>query len=520
MKRFSLLLLYIISTHFFYAQDYTVQSIGYNPPNSPSQGVSVANIDDFFTDEIDIGFDFNFYGNQYNQIIIGTNGVLSFDFNLAGGNCEWNFDDDVPNPEFPILNSIFPVYTDMDGGVNPDSEITYGIYGTAPNRRFVCNFNNQVLYSISCNEFIVTFQVVLYETTNTIEVYIADKPACTAWNGGKAVVGIINSDGNQGLAAPGRNTSNSPWETTNEAWSFSYYQGTTVEAFDATISICDAEDDGVENFDLPMITPFVIDNQTDVMVTYHATFLDASDNVNALISPYQNSQNPEIIYARVENSDGLYDISEVTLDLVSCLADSDNDGIMNGEEDYVGNGFLSSTDSDNDGIPDFLDPDDDNDSVNTSIEILGIGAGFGPQDAIDTDGDGLENYLDNDDDDDGILTKYEDYNQNGNPLDDDTNSNGIPDFLDPEVGFVMSVSETGIRSLQVYPNPFQEILTIESKTHHIQRIAVVNMKGQLIMVMKGEENMNKLDLSALPAALYFITVEMDGASQTFKVVKQ
>ena len=48
----------------------------------------------------------------------------------------------------------------------------------------------------------------------------------------------------------------------------------------------------------------------------------------------------------------------------------------------------------------------------------------------DTDQDGILNYLDDDDDGDGILTINEDSNNNGNPADDDVNSNGVPDYLE------------------------------------------------------------------------------------------
>ena len=50
----------------------------------------------------------------------------------------------------------------------------------------------------------------------------------------------------------------------------------------------------------------------------------------------------------------------------------------------------------------------------------------------DTDADGIDNFMDSDDDGDGVSTKYEDLNKNGNYFDDDTNGNGIPNFLDKE----------------------------------------------------------------------------------------
>jgi hypothetical protein len=48
----------------------------------------------------------------------------------------------------------------------------------------------------------------------------------------------------------------------------------------------------------------------------------------------------------------------------------------------------------------------------------------------DTDNDGIPNFLDVDDDADGVLTKFEDIDNDGNPLNDDTDGDGIPNFLD------------------------------------------------------------------------------------------
>ncbi|TXK71176.1 hypothetical protein [Mesonia sp. HuA40] len=111
--------------------------------------------------------------------------------------------------------------------------------------------------------------------------------------------------------------------------------------------------------------------------------------------------------------------------------DSDGDGIPDNQE-----GRSSNQDTDGDGIPDYLDIDDDNDNVSTSIEISLIGQPLDNLNFPDTDEDGIPNYLDEDDDNDGILTRNEDLNAEAgedvilNPTDDDTNNNGIPNYLD------------------------------------------------------------------------------------------
>ncbi len=431
MKVKLLLLVFLLNFLWINAQDYVVESIGFNPPHSYILMNANVNMDDVYTGIIPLGFDFDFYGITYSNVVVGMNGVINFDTFYAGTVCPWQFDEDIPSINMEIKNSIFGVYHDMDPSVSSDEEINYAQYGTAPNRRFVVNFYQVPHYG--CNEIRSTVQIVLYETTNTIEVYVKDKPICPTWNDGNAVLGIQNIDGTEGIAAPNRNTSDSPWEAYNEAWRFSFYDGDTVEAYPFTFSVCDEGNGGFEAFDFSLIEGDVSGNQSNVTVTFHETFLDANANVNPLASPYINLINPQEVYARVENAEGLYATSDVSLEVIPCL-DNDNDGVSTMDEDLNGDGYPGNDDTDNDGIPNYLDPDDDNDNVDTITETTGIGAGFGQQYIfIDTDADGIENYIDNDDDGDGILSVFEDYNNNGTPLDDDLNNNDIPDFLDPDV---------------------------------------------------------------------------------------
>ncbi len=132
------------------------------------------------------------------------------------------------------------------------------------------------------------------------------------------------------------------------------------------------------------------------------------------------------------------------------MLDTDGDGITDANECPS----MPCRDSDGDGMPDYDDPDDDNDGVPTSIEC----AGGVP--CMDTDHDGTPDYLDTDDDGDGIPTMTEapggvrrDTDMDGTPdyldVDDDgdgiptateapggvthdTDGDGIPDNLDPD----------------------------------------------------------------------------------------
>ena len=198
--------------------EYEVDSIEYNPPY-PFDGGTIAFLgtDDFFTDIITVPFDFCFYGNTYNQLVIGANGLITFDISLATQSSGYAFSASIPSAPTlvnPYENSINGAFLDIDPSIGGD--INYATLGTAPCRTFVVNFNE--VPSFSCNDLLVTQQIVIYETTNAIEVYIQDKPTCTTWNSGNAVIGIQNIGATQGLCPPNRNTGS--WAASQEAWRF------------------------------------------------------------------------------------------------------------------------------------------------------------------------------------------------------------------------------------------------------------------------------------------------------------
>ncbi|HZD53664.1 MAG TPA: Calx-beta domain-containing protein, partial [Woeseiaceae bacterium] len=122
------------------------------------------------------------------------------------------------------------------------------------------------------------------------------------------------------------------------------------------------------------------------------------------------------------------DPSSATLTIADdeAIGDDDGDGLSNLEECPD---ITSCRDTDQDGMPDYQDPDDDGDGVPTASE--------NPPEQ-DTDDDGTPDYLDDDDDGDGRPTAEEDENLDGdgnpatNPTDAD--DDGIPDYLDADDG--------------------------------------------------------------------------------------
>jgi len=226
---------------------YAVASIPYAPPFAFTGGTKVfVNEDDIWSDVIQLPFNFCFYGNTYTSAVIGANGLISFDVSQALDYCEYAFDAPIPTPGPPPAgiynNSINGAYHDIDPSVPTitffppsvtySADINYAVIGTAPCRTFVVNFSTVPHYD--CNNLRTTQQIVIYETTNVIEVYIKDKPTCNSWNDGNAVIGLQNIDGTQGITPPNRNTG--PWTASNEAWRFTPNGTTivTVEWFDGT----------------------------------------------------------------------------------------------------------------------------------------------------------------------------------------------------------------------------------------------------------------------------------------------
>ena len=229
---------------------YKVESIEYKPPFPFKGGGAIQlNDDDRWSGVIDLGFEFCFYGNQYRNILINTNGTISFSIQgvVPGGiytpgsaGAPYNPVSPVPsNPggtSGPTINSIMGVFQDTDPSTptrSPASRsINYQIMGKAPCRTLV--FNVYQLGMFNCNydpndieNTTQTSQIVMYEGSNIIEVYVKNRHAnCDSWQG-NAIIGLQNANGTQGITPPGRNTGR--WAAQNEAWRFTPDGDSTAE---------------------------------------------------------------------------------------------------------------------------------------------------------------------------------------------------------------------------------------------------------------------------------------------------
>lgn len=142
--------------------------------------------------------------------------------------------------------------------------------------------------------------------------------------------------------------------------------------------------------------------------------------------------------ARTECGDGFDNDRDGLIDSLDpdCENGTEFGSILDYDNDFIGDdeeGFVGSADADGDGVPNFRDPDSDNDGILDQIEA-------GDTDlstpAVDSDEDGVPDYLDTDSDGNGILDSLVgdegigdiDFDGIGNYADLDDDGDGMTDI--------------------------------------------------------------------------------------------
>ncbi|MEX2596473.1 MAG: T9SS type A sorting domain-containing protein, partial [Salibacteraceae bacterium] len=155
---------------------------------------------------LDIGFDFEFFGETYDEFKIAANGFISFDEFPDDGCCDG---DPIPNNSaFEPNNAIYAIWDYFTASF---SEYSYFVAGEAPNRRLVVNFLDM---PICCGSTPAgSAQIILHETSNCIEIQT------DYWNAqtfGSQTQGIENADGTEAFTYPGRN--GTLWSSSDETY--------------------------------------------------------------------------------------------------------------------------------------------------------------------------------------------------------------------------------------------------------------------------------------------------------------
>ena len=231
--------------------DYTVNNIPYVPNAYVTAGgledLTLYN-DDEFSSIINLPFTFCFYGSNYNKVVVGSNGVITFDEgNAASCYNGYLISRTIPYDKGTMCDifstyypkaSIMGFYSDLDARVDPvdsvynasppDRKIEWRVEGSAPCRKFVVSYYHVGTFGVNPCGLVTPndFQIVIYEFTGLIDVFIGNKTCLSPTNdNGKAILGIQNWDRTKAVAAPGKNAT--IWSAVKEGYRFTPNGGTS-----------------------------------------------------------------------------------------------------------------------------------------------------------------------------------------------------------------------------------------------------------------------------------------------------
>lgn len=227
--------------HLKSADNYSVVQIPYKPyPYVTATGNELPPgfyNDDVFSNVIDLPFPICFYGQVYSQVVIGSNGLLTFDVSNAispgCGNASYQIIPPIPYnlgnqcDQFSIYYpraAIMGVFSDLNAepGSSPaDRRMEWRIEGTAPFRRFVASWFHIGVFGTNCGlSSPTTFQIVINEATAVVEVFIEQKNCMddSPLSEGRAILGVQNWNRDQAVAAPGKNAQQ--WTAEKEGYRF------------------------------------------------------------------------------------------------------------------------------------------------------------------------------------------------------------------------------------------------------------------------------------------------------------
>ncbi len=159
---------------------------------------SFSNLDDGFSGAIPIGFTFTFFCNPYTQFVIGTNGFITFNMSPSSNGCCSGVS--IPTPGAP--DDIIAFHWN-DLNLNLGGVVTYTTIGATPNRQCVITYSNVPHYNQG--SAVNSGQIILYETTNNIEIHSVLVTADPDPFPSVGTQGIENASGTLGSATPGCN---------------------------------------------------------------------------------------------------------------------------------------------------------------------------------------------------------------------------------------------------------------------------------------------------------------------------
>lgn len=163
---------------------YDLDSIAYAPPLAPGTGTVQNMAANNFTSNINLPFGFSFFNTDFFSLKVNRKGFLTFNTGLTG---TYNYPNQSLGSGSLPPNSIMAPYAYIS---NSGGEIRTATQGTFPCRRFIISWEN--LPQTGCGDNELVTQVVLFETSNKVEMHIGQFESCL---GITAVVGIQGAAG-------------------------------------------------------------------------------------------------------------------------------------------------------------------------------------------------------------------------------------------------------------------------------------------------------------------------------------
>ncbi|MFM7725703.1 MAG: hypothetical protein ACKO7B_03305, partial [Flavobacteriales bacterium] len=201
-------------------------SIGYNRITPPvtatvlvsggvaSTPLTSGSLDDGGWSTVPLGFTYNFFGNNYTSLNVGTNGVVQFGAYNAANLGDFTYANPFPTTLEPT-NIIALCAVDLY--LVTSGSIRYWVDGVAPNRKFVLDFFQVPGFTTNGLQ---TVQLQLSETTGIFEIHLGQATSTSA-----KTIGVNNATGTIGAVAPrcegGTWNSQTGTSTIQRAWKFS-----------------------------------------------------------------------------------------------------------------------------------------------------------------------------------------------------------------------------------------------------------------------------------------------------------
>lgn len=501
MKNVLILLLWLVP--YLGITQYVVETIPFESiqPISNGHNLEYSN-GNVYSEVISLPFNFQFYGATQTKLKIGPNGGLTFNA-VSNGGWEDYLPQTFPNTSRRAMKNAILVHHDLNptkGGT-----ISYGVDGQSPYRIFKVNYIN--IPHQNCNNLTSTFQIALHETTNRIEIRIADKPVCTAWNNGYAAIAIHNYSGTKSAVAPGRNSG--VWTATNEAWRF------VPEPKEIAVGFCWKNGDPMPIYNLKEIVSE--SNEFKILNSYtlhdHPDPVTSSDTINNS-GFYTLPAVPHSIYVAINGSEGPIVLGEVKFD-GSCRDET------NVEQTYCHTQGAPLPTIDIDAA--FADnyPGDLN-KITSPIRFYPdfLAAYYSQNEITNTSNYSLTSmnerlivtFLESN----GWWNSPKTYKLTFRPVSCDISLKN-----DRMSELNIDKRTLSIREINVFPNPAENFIQISGQPLlKVRKLRVYNSQGQQMMVHNVQQQSAKIDIHNLPTGLYAITGEVDGIPFSKKFLKR